>query len=78
MSDTSYLARVEAELENLLGVTGKRTDANVGLRPDSSRLGLLAAEAHRRELLTEGQLARMLRLDRVSLRKLLDDADIDD
>lgn len=41
------------------------------------RLGLLAAEAHRRELLSEGQLARLLRLDRVELRKILDAADID-
>ena len=43
----------------------------------SFRLGLLAAEAHRRELLSEGQLARLLRLDRVELRKVLDAADND-
>ena len=47
-------------------------------RPVSFRLGLLAAEAHRRELLSEGQLARLLRLDRVELRKILDAADIDE
>ena len=43
----------------------------------SFRLGLLAAEAHRRELLSEGQLARLLRLDRVELRQVLDAADTD-
>ena len=43
----------------------------------SFRLGLLAAEVHRRELLSEGQLARLLRLDRVELRKVLDAADND-
>ena len=47
-------------------------------QPVSFRLGLLAAEAHHRELLSEGQLARLLRLDRVELRKILDAADIDE
>ena len=46
-------------------------------RPVPLRLGLLAAEAHRRGLLSEGQLARLLRLGRVELRKMLDDADVD-
>ena len=47
-------------------------------RPVSHRLGLLAAEAHRRELLSEGQLARLLGLERVELRDILLDAgDID-
>ena len=32
---------------------------------------------HRRELLSEGQLARLLRLDRIELRKVLDAADND-
>ena len=49
----------------------------VAQRPVSLRLGLLAAEAQRRELLSEGQLARLLRLDRVELREILDAADID-
>ena len=34
---------------------------------------MLAAEAHRRELLSEGQLSRLLKLDRVELREVLDD-----
>ena len=45
--------------------------------PVSFRLGLLATEAHRRELLSEGQLARLLRLDRVELRKVVDAVDND-
>jgi Zn-dependent peptidase ImmA (M78 family)/DNA-binding XRE family transcriptional regulator len=36
------------------------------------RLWLLAAEAHRRDLLTEGQLARLLRMDLVEVRAMLD------
>lgn len=36
------------------------------------RLWLLAAEAHRRDLLTEDQLARMLRMDLVEVRAMLD------
>ena len=47
-------------------------------RPVSLRLGLLAAEAARRELLSEGQLARLLCLDRVELREILDAADVDE
>lgn len=37
------------------------------------RLWLLAAEAFAKELLTEGQLARLLRVDRVRLREIADD-----
>ena len=46
-------------------------------RAVSHRLGLLAAEVWRRELLSEGQLARLMSLDRVELREILDDADIE-
>lgn len=42
-------------------------------RPTTLRLNLLAAEAYRQELLSEGQLARLLRLDRVELREILHD-----
>lgn len=38
----------------------------------SLRLGLMAAETWRRMLLSEGQLARLLHLDRIALRALLD------
>ena len=46
-------------------------------KPASLRLSLLAAEVKRRNLLSEGQLARLLCLDRIELRKMLDDADIE-
>lgn len=42
-------------------------------RPTTLRLNLLAAEAYRQDLLSEGQLARLLHLDRVELRELLHD-----
>lgn len=41
-------------------------------RPTTLRLNLLAAEVARRSLLSEGQLARLLRLDRLELRAILD------
>lgn len=44
-------------------------------RPVTLRLSLLAAEVYTRELLTEGQLARLLHLDRVEVRELLDRVD---
>ena len=40
-------------------------------RPTTLRLNLLAYEAHRRGLMSEGQLARLLHLDRVELREIL-------
>ena len=51
--------------------------ANSG-HPTSLRLNLLAGEAWRRELLSEGQLARLLHLGRVELREMLDDLDDED
>lgn len=46
-------------------------------RPTTLRLNLLAAEAHRRAILSEGQLARLLQLDRVELRAILDGQDVE-
>lgn len=40
-------------------------------RPTTLRLNLLAAEAYRQNLLSEGQLARLLGLDRIELREML-------
>ncbi|NQW11776.1 MAG: ImmA/IrrE family metallo-endopeptidase [Alphaproteobacteria bacterium] len=57
-------------------VLGDLFDAGVsvtnGANPMSFRLNLLAAEVRRRELLSEGQLARLLGVDRLTLRELLD------
>lgn len=41
-------------------------------QPTTVRLNLLAAEAWRRELLSEGQLARLLCVDRLDVREILD------
>jgi Zn-dependent peptidase ImmA (M78 family)/DNA-binding XRE family transcriptional regulator len=41
-------------------------------RPTTLRLNLLAAEAYRRELLSEGQLTRLLGIDRIELREIMD------
>jgi hypothetical protein len=38
-------------------------------------VSLLATEAYKRELLSEGQLARLLKMDRVELREMLDGLD---
>ena len=46
-------------------------------RPTSLRIAVLAAEAKRQNLLSEGQLARLLGLDRVELRRILEDAEIE-
>ena len=46
-------------------------------RPTTLRLNLLAAEAYRQELLSEGQLARLLHLDRIELREILDDHEME-
>lgn len=42
------------------------------------RLWLLVTEAHERELLTEGQLATLLRTDRVDIRRMLDLVTLED
>ncbi|MBK8454347.1 MAG: XRE family transcriptional regulator [Thiofilum sp.] len=41
-------------------------------RPTSLRMNLLIAEVSRKNLLSEGQLARLLHIDRIELREILD------
>ena len=53
------------------------TDKHESDRPTTLRLNLLAAEARHQDLLSEGQLARLLRLDRLSLREILDDVEVE-
>ena len=53
------------------------TDKIEAERPTTLRLNSLAAEAWRQGLLSEGQLARLLRLSRVELREILDDGEIE-
>lgn len=66
----------DGQAREVLGESATPGSRDAG-RPVSFRLGLLAAEAHRQELLSEGQLARLLRLDRVELREVLDAANVD-
>ena len=53
------------------------TDKHEADRPTTLRLNLLAAEAWRQDLLSEGQLARLLHLDRLGLREILGNVEID-
>lgn len=41
-------------------------------RPTTLRLNMLAGEAHRQGLMSEGQLARLLHLDRIEVREIFD------
>ena len=56
-------------LGDLVRVDAQKADAD---RPTTLRLNMLAAEACQQGLLSEGQLIRLLKLDRVELRRLLD------
>lgn len=47
------------------------------IRPTTLRLNMLAAEAWQQDILSEGQLARLLHLDRIELREILDDMEIE-
>ena len=53
------------------------TERAAANRPTTLRLNMLAAEVYQRELLSEGQLARLLDLDRITLREIFDDLEID-
>jgi Zn-dependent peptidase ImmA (M78 family)/DNA-binding XRE family transcriptional regulator len=52
----------------------QKTEAD---RPTSLRLNLLAAEVYERGLLSEGQLARLLRLTRIELREILEGVELE-
>ncbi len=56
-------------LGDLSAPDAHKADAN---RPTTLRLNLLAAEVYRQKLLSEGQLARLLHIDRIELRAILD------
>ena len=61
------------QAKQVLGdLAGMDMDSIDAKRPTTLRLNLLAAEAWQQELLSEGQLARLLHLDRVALREILD------
>lgn len=63
----------EEQVRQVLGDLTTSDSAKVDAdRPTSLRLGLLADAVTRKGILSEGQLARMLHLDRVELREMLD------
>jgi Zn-dependent peptidase ImmA (M78 family) len=55
-------------LGDLFPIDGAKAEAD---RPTTLRINLLATQAYQRELLSEGQLARLLRIDRVELREMM-------
>jgi Zn-dependent peptidase ImmA (M78 family)/transcriptional regulator with XRE-family HTH domain len=63
-------------------VLGDRADESVNVSDSDSttslRLNLLAAEVYKRRLLSEGQLANLLRIDRIELRGLFDGLEIEE
>ena len=65
---------VKQVLGDLSVADSQKADAD---RPATLRLNMLAAEAYRQDLLTEGQLAELLDIERIELRELLDDLEIE-
>ena len=65
-----------SQAEQVLG-DSEGTDPVEEKGPTTLRLSLLASEAWRQELLSEGQLARLLRLDRIQLREILDGVEVE-
>jgi Zn-dependent peptidase ImmA (M78 family) len=61
-------------LGDLLVPDRERAEAE---QPTTLRLNLLAAEAYRQHLLSEGQLARLLGLDRIEMRDILCALDVE-
>ena len=69
----------DEQVRQVLGdLTPQDTQKAEADRPTTLRLNLLAAEVQRRGLLSEGQLARLLRLTRVELREILDGVEPDE
>lgn len=65
--------------EQVRQVLGSAAHARVPVdAAQSSRLFLLAIEAWKKDLISEGQMAEMLKLNRESVRELLDEADEDE
>lgn len=58
-------------------VLGDLLVVDIDQRPTTFRLDMLAEEAWRQELLSEGQLAQLLQLDRIELREMLDNLKIE-
>lgn len=66
--------QVRQVLGDLLPTDTEKLEAN---RPTTLRLALLAAEAWRQDLLSEGQIAQLLRLDRLEVREILENVEVE-
>jgi Zn-dependent peptidase ImmA (M78 family) len=74
----SYGGITDDQARQVLGdLMGNDTPKAEAEQPTTLRLTLLAEEAFRRGLMSEGQLARMLHLDRVEIRKMFDGLEIE-
>jgi len=74
----SYGGITDDQVRQVLGDLAHRDQHKADAdRPTTLRLSMLAEEAARRELLSEGQLSKMLHLDRIELRKLFDGLEIE-
>lgn len=67
----------DAQARQVLGDRLVAEDDYAGAEATALRLNLLAAEAYRQELMSEGQLARLLGLSRIELRGILDESERD-
>ena len=69
-----------AQAREVLGDTVQRPDpGNIdAIRPISHRMSLLAHAAWKRDLMSEGQLAELLRIPRVELRGLIDQIELEE
>lgn len=66
--------QVRQVLGDLAAPDNEKTEAD---QPTTLRLNMLAAEVSRQGLLSEGQLSRLLNIDRVELRGILGDTDVE-
>lgn len=66
----------DEQVHQVLGASAPGPDPIDGTR--SSRLFLLAIEAWKKDLISEGQMSEMLKLDRAKVRELLDEAEEDE
>ena len=64
--------QVKQVLGDLVPVDSQKAEAD---QPTSLRINLLAGEAWRRGIMSEGQLTRLLRISRVEMRSILDGLD---
>ena len=70
----------DAQARDVLGNVARQTDAGKddANRLVSHRLGLMAYAAWKRDLMSEGQLAELLRIGRLNLRALLDQINLEE